>query len=216
MRPRRGGRSRSSRRWRRAPAAGGVPGPADARPLPRRAAGRRPPGVPASTAGCWPRSSASTRRPRCRSSKRRILAHDPGAAARPARRASRCAGTGWASGSAPGATAPCSPPACPGVDRELAIRVLRQEIADDPEFVRTFEATAHRVASLRHPAIVADPRLLARAGRGVRRDAPPARRDAPRPPRARAARPPPRWRRWWPGRRGARHGRGRAGSCTGG
>ncbi len=43
----------------------------------------------------------------------------------------------------------------PGVDRELAIRVLHQELADDPEFVRTFEATAHRVASLRHPAIVA-------------------------------------------------------------
>ncbi|HEY5888856.1 MAG TPA: BTAD domain-containing putative transcriptional regulator, partial [Acidimicrobiales bacterium] len=43
----------------------------------------------------------------------------------------------------------------PGVDRELAIRVLHQDLADDPGFVRTFEATAHRVASLRHPAIVA-------------------------------------------------------------
>ena len=43
----------------------------------------------------------------------------------------------------------------PGVERDFAIRVIRQEIADGPEFVRSFEATAHRVASLRHPAIVA-------------------------------------------------------------
>jgi WD40 repeat protein/DNA-binding SARP family transcriptional activator len=43
----------------------------------------------------------------------------------------------------------------PGVDRDFAVRVFRQEIADDPGFVRSFEAGAHRVASLRHPAIVA-------------------------------------------------------------
>ena len=42
----------------------------------------------------------------------------------------------------------------PGVERDLAIRVIREEVADSPEFVRSFEATAHQVASLRHPAIV--------------------------------------------------------------
>jgi WD40 repeat protein/DNA-binding SARP family transcriptional activator len=42
----------------------------------------------------------------------------------------------------------------PGVGREFAIRVVREELADDPEFVRSFEASTHRVASLRHPAIV--------------------------------------------------------------
>ena len=42
-----------------------------------------------------------------------------------------------------------------GVEREFAIRVIRQDVADDPEFVRSFEATAHRAASLRHPGIVA-------------------------------------------------------------
>jgi WD40 repeat protein/DNA-binding SARP family transcriptional activator len=42
-----------------------------------------------------------------------------------------------------------------GVERDFAIRVIRQEIADRPEFVRSFEPAAHRVASLRHPAIVA-------------------------------------------------------------
>ena len=42
----------------------------------------------------------------------------------------------------------------PGVDRELVVKTLRPEIADDPGFIRTFEATAHRVASLRHPAVV--------------------------------------------------------------
>ena len=43
----------------------------------------------------------------------------------------------------------------PGLEREFAIRVFREEIADCPGFVRSFEASAHRVASLRDPAIVA-------------------------------------------------------------
>jgi WD40 repeat protein/DNA-binding SARP family transcriptional activator len=42
----------------------------------------------------------------------------------------------------------------PGVGRDFAIRVIREEVADCPEFVRSFDATAHRVASLRHSAIV--------------------------------------------------------------
>jgi DNA-binding SARP family transcriptional activator len=42
----------------------------------------------------------------------------------------------------------------PGVERELAIRVIRKEIADRPEFVRSFEAAAQRVASLREEAVV--------------------------------------------------------------
>ena len=42
----------------------------------------------------------------------------------------------------------------PGVAREIVIRVIRPEVADDPDFVRTFESTAHRVAALRHEAIV--------------------------------------------------------------
>ncbi len=42
----------------------------------------------------------------------------------------------------------------PGVDRDAVIRVVRPEIVDRPEFVRTFDAAAHRLASLHHPAIV--------------------------------------------------------------
>jgi WD40 repeat protein/DNA-binding SARP family transcriptional activator len=42
----------------------------------------------------------------------------------------------------------------PGVDRELAIRVVRAEVADRPEFVRTFESRAQQLASLRHPGMV--------------------------------------------------------------
>jgi len=42
----------------------------------------------------------------------------------------------------------------PGVDRELAVKTLRPDVADDPAFIRGFEATAHRIASLRHPAVV--------------------------------------------------------------
>ena len=42
----------------------------------------------------------------------------------------------------------------PGVDRAFAVKSLRPEIADDPDFIRTFEAAADRVASVRHPAVV--------------------------------------------------------------
>ena len=42
----------------------------------------------------------------------------------------------------------------PGVDRELVVRVFRQEVADAPDFVRGFEATAQRITALRHPAII--------------------------------------------------------------
>ena len=66
----------------------------------------------------------------------------------------------------------------PDVERDFAIRVFREEIADRPEFVRSFEADAHRVASLRNPAVVADPRLLAGAGGGLPGDATDARRHA--------------------------------------
>ena len=34
------------------------------------------------------------------------------------------------------------------------MKTLRPDLADDPAFIRSFEATAHRVASLRHPAAV--------------------------------------------------------------
>ena len=42
----------------------------------------------------------------------------------------------------------------PGLDRDLVVRIHRQEVADAPEFVRSFESRARRIASLRHPAIV--------------------------------------------------------------
>ena len=42
----------------------------------------------------------------------------------------------------------------PGVDRELVVKALRAEVADDPGFIRAFDAVTTRVASLRHPAVV--------------------------------------------------------------
>jgi DNA-binding SARP family transcriptional activator len=42
-----------------------------------------------------------------------------------------------------------------GVEHDFAIRIMGDEIADRPGFVRSFEADAQRVASLRHEAIVA-------------------------------------------------------------
>ncbi len=42
----------------------------------------------------------------------------------------------------------------PGVDRDFVIRVIEEAVADRPDVVRTFDARAQRLASLRHPAIV--------------------------------------------------------------
>jgi WD40 repeat protein/DNA-binding SARP family transcriptional activator len=42
----------------------------------------------------------------------------------------------------------------PGVDRDIAIRVVPEALANDPGFVRSFDADARRVAALRHVAVV--------------------------------------------------------------
>ena len=42
----------------------------------------------------------------------------------------------------------------PAVGREVAIKVIRPELADDPAFIRRFEADAELVARLEHPHIV--------------------------------------------------------------
>ena len=41
----------------------------------------------------------------------------------------------------------------PGVERDLVIRTIPAELADEPDFVRSFASTARRVAALRHPAL---------------------------------------------------------------
>lgn len=42
----------------------------------------------------------------------------------------------------------------PSVDREVAIKQIRAELASQPEFIRRFEAEAHLVARIEHPHIV--------------------------------------------------------------
>lgn len=42
----------------------------------------------------------------------------------------------------------------PGVDRDLVVRVLRDELVNDADVIRSFDRTARRVAALGHPAIV--------------------------------------------------------------
>ncbi len=42
----------------------------------------------------------------------------------------------------------------PSVDREVAIKQIRAELASRPEFIRRFEAEAHLVARIEHPHIV--------------------------------------------------------------
>ena len=42
----------------------------------------------------------------------------------------------------------------PGVDRDIAIRVVPEALANEPGFVRSFDADALRVAALRHQGVV--------------------------------------------------------------
>ena len=42
----------------------------------------------------------------------------------------------------------------PQIGREVAVKVVRPELADDPEFIRSFEFEAQVVARLEHPHIV--------------------------------------------------------------
>ena len=42
----------------------------------------------------------------------------------------------------------------PAVGREVAIKVIRPELANDPNFIRRFEAEAQVIAQLEHPQIV--------------------------------------------------------------
>ena len=42
----------------------------------------------------------------------------------------------------------------PSVDREVAVKQIRAELASQPDFIRRFEAEAHLVARLEHPHIV--------------------------------------------------------------
>lgn len=42
----------------------------------------------------------------------------------------------------------------PAMGREVAVKVIRRKYADDPEFIRRFEAEAQVIASLEHPYIV--------------------------------------------------------------
>jgi serine/threonine protein kinase/DNA-binding SARP family transcriptional activator len=42
----------------------------------------------------------------------------------------------------------------PGVGREVAIKMIRAQLADDPDFIRRFDAEAQLAANLQHPHIV--------------------------------------------------------------
>ena len=83
----------------------------------------------------------------------RVLTHDPGLVlAEPAGRPLRGYRLGERLGTGRDGTVYAA--RLPGVERDFAIRVIREEIADLPEFVRAFEAGAQQLAALRHPGIV--------------------------------------------------------------
>lgn len=83
----------------------------------------------------------------------RVLRHDPGLLlTEPAGRPLRGYRLGERLGTGRDGTVHAA--RVPGVDREFAIRVVREEIADRPEFVRVFEASTQQLAALSHPGIV--------------------------------------------------------------
>ena len=83
----------------------------------------------------------------------RVLTHDPGLVlAEPAGRPLRGYRLGERLGTGRDGTVYAA--RLPGVERDFAIRVVREEVADRPEFVRAFEAGAQQLAALRHPGVV--------------------------------------------------------------
>jgi WD40 repeat protein/DNA-binding SARP family transcriptional activator len=83
----------------------------------------------------------------------RVLTHDPGLVlSEPAGRPLRGYRLGERLGTGRDGTLYAAH--LPGVERDIAIRVVREEIADRPDFVRAFEARAQQLAALRHPGIV--------------------------------------------------------------
>ncbi|RYP87714.1 hypothetical protein EKO23_04790 [Nocardioides guangzhouensis] len=83
----------------------------------------------------------------------RVLSHDPGLAlSEPAGRPLRGYRLGQRLGTGRSGTVYAA--RLPGVERDFAIRVVRDEVADHPEFVRAFEARTQQLAALRHPGIV--------------------------------------------------------------
>jgi WD40 repeat protein/DNA-binding SARP family transcriptional activator len=84
----------------------------------------------------------------------RILGHDPRLLlSEPAGRALRGYRLGERLGTGRDGTV-CAA-SLPGVERDVVVRVYREDVADRPGFVREFGASAHRLASLHHPAVVA-------------------------------------------------------------
>jgi WD40 repeat protein/DNA-binding SARP family transcriptional activator len=91
--------------------------------------------------------------PALRAIEQRVLRHDPGLLlTEPAGRRLRGYRLGERLGTGRDGTVYAG--SVPGVDRDFAIRVVREEIADRPEFVRVFEASTQQLAALRHPGIV--------------------------------------------------------------
>jgi WD40 repeat protein/DNA-binding SARP family transcriptional activator len=83
----------------------------------------------------------------------RVLSHDPGLTlSEPAGRPLRGYRLGQRLGTGRGGTVYAA--RLPGVERDFAIRIVRDEVADRPEFVRVFEARTQQLAALRHPGIV--------------------------------------------------------------
>ena len=136
--------------------------PADARAVPIVASGRRAAGVPVAqvTAGRGARHRAGVVASQARGADRHRGrgARDPIRArlcvARWRSPGRQCAGTSCASRSVTVASGTAYRAYQPAVGREVAIKVIRPDLANDPAFIRRFQAEAQVIATLEHPHIV--------------------------------------------------------------
>ena len=98
-------------------------------------------------------TSVSNRRPSCALLGGSIAAHDPALRLEsPAGQPLRGYRVGAAIGE--GAHGVVYRAVQPGVGREVAVKTIRAQLADDPDFIRGFDAEAQLVANLEHPHIV--------------------------------------------------------------
>ena len=136
--------------------------PADARAVSIVAAGRRAAGVPAAQVaagrGARDRAVVVASQARGADRHRRRGARDPQPGCpcrgRAPGLARRCVDTSCASSSVPTTAGTAFRAYQPAVGREVAIKVIRPDLANDPAFIRRFQAEAQVVATLEHPHIV--------------------------------------------------------------
>ena len=133
------------------PVSGALHGAVDGRPAPQRPGGRGPPDVPCVPGRVGGETPGSSRaRSWCSSIATSPPVRPPSAPPT----SGGCAATSWVTCWVEGAFGTVYRAIQPGLGRDVALKVIGADMADDAAFVRRFEAEAQLVARLEHPHIV--------------------------------------------------------------